>query len=122
MLIAHAFWSANKEGKTPELPIYTKLGLESAVSQFDRVYLWQFEDVPNAPDGVIKRDASILLSIDERNALMTKHVTIAHVSDVVRFLAAAMEGGWVIDADNIWLRRPPSGFVFTTLWAKRTGA
>jgi hypothetical protein len=40
----------------------------------------------------------------------------------VRFKAACKTGGWVIDVDNIWLRAPPKdGFVFSTLWAKRSG-
>ena len=118
--VAHAFWG-KAAGCTAALPSYALLGLESAVAKFDTVYLWQYDDVPNAPAGAVKRDAANLLSAVERDALLAKHVTIAHVSNVVRFRAAALEGGWVIDADNIWLFAPPTGFVFSTLWAKRTG-
>ena len=118
--VAHAFWG-KATGCTAALPSYALLGLESAVAKFDTVYLWQYDDVPNAPAGAVKRNAANLLSAVERDALLAKHVTIAHVSDVVRFRAAALEGGWVIDADNLWLCAPPTGFVFSTRWAKRTG-
>lgn len=118
--IAHAFWGSS--GDVPMLPSYALVGLESAVAVFDRVVLWQYQDVPNAPEGVIKMDAAFLLVEAERDALMAKHVTIAHIADVVRFKAACAIGGWVIDADNLWLRPPPmDGFVFSTLWAKRSG-
>ena len=119
--IAHAFWAPSVQGVAPTLPSYALHGLKTAVANFDKVYLWQYEDVTNAPAGLIKCDASTLLTVGEKDALLSQNVTIAHVADVVRFRAAATKGGWVIDADNLWLRNPPSGFVFTTLWAKRTG-
>ena len=119
--MAHAFWSADAVGGCPKIPDYAALGLESAVRWFDKVLLWQYEEVENAPIGVIKMDANELLPKSEMASLMENNVTIAHVSDVVRFRAAAKMGGWVIDADNIWLKAPPNGFVFSTLWAKRSG-
>ena len=96
-LVAHAFWGASTAGLTPMLPSYALVGLESAVAIFDQVVLWQYEDVPNAPKGVCKMDARILLDTAERDTLLAKNVTIAHVADVVRFKAACTMGGWVID-------------------------
>ena len=121
MLTAHAFWLARKLEDKPILPDYALFGLQSALKVFDKVYLWHYEPVENAPEGVFKQDAAMLLSVTEKNILMMKNITVAHISDIVRFKAAAMLGGWVIDCDNFWLRSPPEGFVFTTLWAKRTG-
>ena len=50
------------------------------------------------------------------------HKAIAQVSDCVRLLAVTRFGGWVTDADNVWLRPPPLGdYHFATLPMKRTG-
>ena len=120
-LVAHTFWSAKTSGQMPSLPPYAVFGLETAVKQFDEVNFWHFEPVSNVPEHVTLRDAAELLPIDERDALRLKKVSVEHISDIVRFRAAAHYGGWIIDADNIWLRAPPVGFVFSTLYAKREG-
>jgi len=120
---AHAFWAHRVCGETPHLPEYGVVGLLSASQQFDTVYLWQYETVNNVPEHVVIRDASELLPIEIRNELMgAKNMNVAHLSDIVRFLAAARHGGWVIDVDNWWLRPPPTGFCFSTLPVKRAGA
>jgi hypothetical protein len=46
---------------------------------------------------------------------------MAHISDIVRLRAVVHRGGYVVDLDNIFLRRPPFSTAFTTLWAKKTG-
>ena len=62
-----------------------------------------------------------MLSVQDRDAILESNVTVAHVSDVVRFRAAALLGGWVVDCDCIWLRTPPADrTVFATLFAKKT--
>lgn len=123
--IAHVFWGhpTVKEADTPVLPENCVVGLQSAVRHFSTVCLWQYEDVANAPNGVVKCDAKTLLPSEERRVLMQdKNIPILHISDIVRFRAAATHGGWVVDCDCVWLRAPPSsGFVFSTAWAKRTG-
>ena len=97
------------------------LGTESAAKYFDVVILWCFRTVLNAPAGVVQRDAAELLCVEDRDAILESNATIAHVSDVVRFLAAARFGGWVVDCDCIWLRTPPADrTVFATLVAKKT--
>ena len=126
MSVAHAFWSAptvNADEEQLILPDYCAFGLQSALQCFGTVYLWQYEDVQNVPQGVVKRDASTLLSADERNVLMEeKKIQVLHISDIVRFRAAGNEGGWVIDADCLWIRTVPDDmFVFSTAWSKRTG-
>ena len=68
-----------------------------------------------------ERDAAAMLSVQDRDAILESNVTVAHVSDVVRFRAAALLGGWVVDCDCIWLRTPPADrTVFATLFAKKT--
>ena len=44
-LVAHAFWSAATSGLSAVLPSYAKIGLKSAIKRFDKVYLWQYENV-----------------------------------------------------------------------------
>lgn len=44
---------------------------------------------------------------------------IAHVADIVRFIAAAKKGGWVVDADTLWIRPAPAGLHFATLWSQK---
>ena len=117
---AHAFW-ANTTLGTATLPSYAVVGLQTAVKQFDTVFLWTYGPIANAPSGVQICDATQLLPLDMAKALVDKNIPLAHVADVVRFSAACQAGGWVIDVDNIWLRRPPCGTTFTTLYAKRTG-
>lgn len=119
--VAHTFWAARKSTLSPRLPNYAMEGLRTAIVHFDKVVLWQYEDVPDAPEGVEKRDAATLLPTVVKDELMVKNVTVAHIADVVRFRAAARYGGWVVDADTLWLRAPPSSIIFATLWSKRKG-
>ena len=99
------------------------LGTESAAKYFDVVILWCFRTVLNAPAGDVQRDAAELLCVEDRDAILESNVTVAHVSDVVRFRAAALLGGWVVDCDLIWLRKPPADrIVFATLFAKNAGS
>ena len=117
ILTGHLFWDSPDR----TLPPYALLGTESAALYFDVVILWSFRTVVNAPAGVVKRDAAELLCVEDRDAILESNATIAHVSDVVRFRAAARFGGWVVDCDLIWLRRPPAGRIeFATLFAKKT--
>ena len=117
---AHAFWTDSALGAA-SLPDYGVVGLQTAVRQFDEVVLWTYGPIANTPSGVEMGDATQLLPFDMAQALVAKNIPLAHVADVVRFAAACQAGGWVIDVDNLWLRRPPSGMTFTTLYAKRTG-
>ncbi len=116
--VAHTFWDSDDN----TLPPYTVFGLRSAVKQFGTVILWRYVPIQNAPAGVEQRDAAELLSVQDRDAILGTNVTIAHVSDAVRFRAAARLGGWVVDCDCIWLRTPPAHrTVFSTLFAKNAG-
>ena len=86
---AHLFWDSPDN----TMPPYALLGAESAAKYFDLVILWCYGTVPNAPAGVVQRDAADLLSVEDRDAILGTNVTIAHVSDAVRFRAAARFGG-----------------------------
>lgn len=120
--VAHAFWHDDGEGG-PELPRYAAAGLESAGLMFSLVVLWAYAPRVEGAGDVFIADADALLPRADRDALRAAGAPFAHVADVVRFRAAARLGGWVIDADNFWLRSPPVGrFVFSTVWAKATGS
>ena len=86
--------------------------------------LWSYGTVKNAPKGCEPRNAADLVPIDKAKEIveLCGHQAIAQVSDCVRLRAVARFGGWVTDADNVWLRPPPLGeYHFATLAMRRTG-
>lgn len=124
MSTANAFWTDAMFSNGAMLPSYAILGLRSAVQRFDTVLLWSYGHIVNVPSGINIVDASAYLPIETAQALRDKNVPLAHISDIVRFRAAANGNGasYIIDVDNVWLRRPPEDpYVFSTLFAKRTG-
>ena len=92
--------------------------------RFETVMLWSYGKVRNAPAGCEPRNANDLVPCEKAKTLVNwyGHKAIAQVSDCVRLLAVTRFGGWVTDADNVWLRPPPLGdYHFATLPMKRTG-
>ena len=120
-LCAHMFWSTAATG-SPDItmPDYAVQGVTSAMSAFPGgVYLAHYGRITNAPDGVCCVDARQFLAEDVKDGLLARGMAIAHIADIVRFLAAADRGGWVVDADTLWLRPAPAGLHFATLWSQK---
>ena len=115
--IAIAFWHAS-DGAPKQLPHAVTEGLASCARNSGlTVYLlsYQCTDViaGGVPPGVHVRDANRVLQWPVFARLMLQH-RIQHVSDYVRALAlvhgidgSGAGGGWLVDADTIWLRRAP---------------
>jgi len=118
---AHMFWSTSAAGASEvELPEYAAQGIRSAVHAFpDGVFVMQYGRITNLPDGAQTVDANEYLSEAKKDALLARGWHIAHVADVVRFIAAARNGGWVVDADTWWLKEAPRGLHFATLWSQK---
>jgi hypothetical protein len=101
-----------------QLPTNDVDGLGSAVRNggFCAVFLFVYphQIITNLPDGVRQRPATEYLSWEDAQTMHHRGVPVALISDVVRFLAAAQEGGVVIATDLWWIRpAPPSPFVAT---------
>jgi hypothetical protein len=53
------------------------------------------------------RDARTFLNEDDFTKLLEAGVALPVVADFIRCKAAAVHGGWVVDADVLWLKEPP---------------
>ena len=120
--LAHLFWMDKDGNPEQTLPSYAAVGVLSASQHFDHVYVYtyatKFHNLPKKSN-IEVRDANRFLSRDEYDYLKNKkNIPIPLLSDLVRFRAAAEFGGWVVDMDTIWIRKPGIHTCVATLWAK----
>ena len=115
-----SFWFGS-----PELTDSNYYGLLSAASCFDESVLYVYEPVANVPKGVATLNAATLLSVADKDLLLSYGVPTAHVSDIVRMRAASLLTGCgvnvVNDVDMLWLRRPCGDEFVASLFAKHSG-
>ena len=103
-LRAIAFWHSPISLLT--LPESFVLGLASALRVGFVVDLYVYETFPNVPRGVAVHGAFKFLTKECRDDALQRGVPIQLLADYVRAKAALATGGWVVDGDCVWLRRP----------------
>ena len=71
-----------------------------------KVTLLTYQDL-QVPAGVLKVDASLYVEEHKFKAHLKEGVPVQALADFIRMNAVCKHGGWVIDGDSIWVRRPP---------------
>jgi len=96
----------NADDSVRELPDACSVGLASATKFFNVKFLSY--QVLSVPVGVAQVNAEQFLPFERFNHLLNMGVPIAQLGDFIRLRAAHSfgRGGWVIDCDTFWLRRP----------------
>ncbi|MDP2154040.1 MAG: glycosyltransferase [Methylotenera sp.] len=96
MVKAHLFWAYGKLTKLEQLSIV------SFVKQGYEVNLWTYGDMPNAPKGVLVKDAREIL--DESEVFLNQRGSYAGFSDLFRYAVLSSLGGLYADTDVIALK------------------
>jgi len=100
------------------------LSLSSHLKFGNEVYLYSYQKISGAPDGVILLDASDLYDSELAFSALERGHSIAHISDLVRIRAAAHCSGMILDMDAVSLREMPEteDSIFSSMPAKLLGA
>ena len=100
------------------------LSLSSHLKFGNEVYLYSYQKISGAPDGVILLDASDLYDSELAFSALERGHSIAHISDLVRIRAAAHCSGMILDMDAVSLREMPEteDSIFGSVPAKMSGA
>ena len=103
---AFAFWHNIDDAENKRLPEICYVGLSSAARYFN-VKLIAYQSVA-APPEVTVLNAEQFLPLSRVSYLLGVGVHIAHIADYVRLQALHVfgRGGWMIDCDTLWLRKP----------------
>ena len=99
------------------------LSLQTHIKFGHDIHLYTYQPIPSGlPKEVIVHDADGIYPAESAWQALQQGHSIAHISDLVRLRAAVIEGGLVIDMDNLIINELPDldGF-FCTIPAKATG-
>lgn len=96
MIKAHLFWAYGKLSKLEQLSI------ASFIKQGYEVYLWSYDNTPNAPIGTILKDAREILP--ESSVFLNQRGSYAGFSDLFRYAVLSEIGGLYADTDVIALK------------------
>lgn len=96
MIKAHLFWAYGKLSKLEQLSVI------SFLKQGYEVNLWTYGDMPNAPSGVLVKDAREILP--ESEVFLNQRGSYAGFSDLFRYAVLSSIGGLYADTDVIALK------------------
>lgn len=103
---AFAFWEG-KEGVAVPCVVGLRSAVEVAGLEVHMLTYNTNERIPGLPLGICVTSCEALLPRKVFDAALTKGVGKWFLAELILAKACAMESGWIIDCDCIWLRRAP---------------
>ena len=100
--VAVAFWHS-LPGKPLAIPEALAIGLRSAmVPRRFKVELYTYQKLQGLPDGLLVKDAQVLMPEQDFAKHLGAGVQVAHLADLLRARALQVnDGGWFLDCDSV---------------------
>lgn len=127
------FWSKYSQGQHENLEDWRatdirlnpshSLSLQAHLNSGHEVHLYTYQTISQGiPEQVTVHNAGELFPAESAWSALNQGHSIAHISDLVRFRASAIDGGLVLDMDAIVINELPAlTKYFCTMPAKATG-